>query len=287
MPFPWIAAAILAAAGAQAYSSKQASKSAQKIAQQQQEYLSGQYAPSKAFEEAQLEDYMKYMRPYYGDISDLWKQYGKGITEEQYKLTQDILQPTTRQMGGMMQAELTQPFQLPESVWQGTWQKARERTLGEYEPIERRTTQRLAATGGLGQGPAEALFKDIDLSKARSIENLAIEQALAEWNEKKAAKQQSYENIFRLLGGQGGVVQPQTQTGAIGGAIQPYTEIPQTGIDWGQATKTGIGTYDLLSRMFGTTPTMPTSTYASYLPTSTYGAQTPSQFFNIGQGGLF
>jgi len=139
--------------------------------------------------------------PEYGTQMELFKKYQEPYLESQEKLYSEIFEPTTRQIGGLLQADLTEPFQLDENVWTDIWQRARERTLGEFEPIERRTTQRLAGKGALDtSGQALKAFQDIDLSKAKSIEDLAVDQAIAEWTEKKSAKQQSYSNIFNYLG---------------------------------------------------------------------------------------
>lgn len=135
----------------------------------------------------------------------------KAYQEKQLKLFEDIFEPTSRQIGGLLQAQLTEPFQLPEDLWAKTWQKARERTMAEFAPVERRTTQRLAGIGGLDvHGQAQKLFGDIETQKVKSIESLAVEQAISEWTEKKQAKQQSFENVFKYLGYEPSVSTPTT-----------------------------------------------------------------------------
>ncbi len=125
----------------------------------------------------------------------------KPFYESQFSQYKDIFEPSSRELGGLLQAQLTQPFQLPEDVWTKSWQKARERTLGEFKPIERQATQRLAGTGALDtSGAAAKYFEKLDIAKAKSIETLAIDQAIAEWTEKKQASQLSKENMFRYLG---------------------------------------------------------------------------------------
>lgn len=132
---------------------------------------------------------------------EFYSETYKPYYESQFKQYKDIFEPSSRQLGGELQSQLTQPLQLPEDVWSKTWQKARERTLGEFEPIERQATQRIAGRGGLeASGAAGGYFEKLDVAKAKSIETLAIDQAIAEWSEKKQAKQQSTENMFRYLG---------------------------------------------------------------------------------------
>lgn len=134
-------------------------------------------------------------------------QYTQSPWEQQYH---DFLDPSIRQLGGQLQSDLTQPFSLPEEFWQGLWQKGRERTLNEYAPIDRRQTQRFASTGALdSSGQAQKWFGDLELSKAKSIEDLAIEQTLNEWNEKKMAKQQAITNMGNFVNSSGNWPQQQ------------------------------------------------------------------------------
>lgn len=156
-------------------------------------------------------------------FEDIYKPY----TTSQYGMWKDIYEPSSRQIGGLLQAQLTEPFQLPEDVWAKTWQKAREKTLGEYAPIERQATQRFASTGGLDtSGAAQKYFENLDFQKAKSIETLAIDQAIQEWQSKQQAKQQSIQNMFNYMQYQPsfGMELPTSQTVVTGG--QPEAANP-------------------------------------------------------------
>lgn len=149
----------------------------------------------------QLEQFETIEKPYAQKEFQLYTDVIEPFIKQQYGLASDVFLPTSRELGGKLQAELTEPFQLPEDVWNKTWTKARERTLQEYEPIERQASERFAGAGALeSSGRVGKYFENLDISKAKSIEDLAVNQAIQEWNEKKTAKQQSYENIFRYLG---------------------------------------------------------------------------------------
>lgn len=149
----------------------------------------------------------------------LYENISKPYAESQFKNYQDVFNPLVKQLGGSISNDLQNPMSLPEDEWSKIWQKTRERNSAEYAPIERQTSQRLAATGALdSSGQSQKAFRDIDLSKAKSIEDLAIQQALAEYNDKKAAKQSAYDNAFRFSGGAPAFQQPNsTATEA-----QPY-----------------------------------------------------------------
>lgn len=141
--------------------------------------------------------------PEYSKMMELFTKYQEPYLASQQKLYQDVFEPTSRQIGGVIQRDLTEPFQLPEDVWSKVWQKSRERTLGEYAPIEKRMTERFAGTGALDtSGQVQKWFGDVELSKAKSIEDLAVNQAIQEWTEKKMAKQQSIGNAFQFLTGE-------------------------------------------------------------------------------------
>ena len=222
-----ITAGALAAAGgvAAGVGASQASKQASEDAEAQRDWNTQQYAAAKELEQVQLQEYKDITVPYNQDLQKLWQEYGLPQTTEQYKIFGEQVLPAEKELATQLGANLTQPLQLPQEVWDKIWQQTREKTLAEYAPIEQRTTQRLASTGGIGGGPGESLFKDIELSKAKSIESMAIEQAINEWTEKKAAKQQSYENIFKMLGYTPGTTTPTTSTSAVG-TIQPYVNQP-------------------------------------------------------------
>jgi len=150
----------------------------------------------------------------------LFNTISKPYYTQQLQDYQNIYQPLAQSLGGKLSADLNEPFTLPEEEWSKIWQKGREKALAEYKPIERRMTQRFAGTGALdSSGQVQKAFKDVELSKAKTIEDLAISQSLAEWEEKKAAKQLSYENILRFQGHQPTRF-PINPTGSV--EAQPY-----------------------------------------------------------------
>lgn len=142
-------------------------------------------------------------QPYIQSQYDLERNIVQPRQLSEYNLYKDVFEPASRQLGGILQRELARPItelpsptrfnipelpevkQFPEKDWDKIWQKTKERTLNEYAPIEQRATQRLASSGGLESGAAQQLFKDIDTQKAKQIEDLAVTQALEEWNVKK------------------------------------------------------------------------------------------------------
>ncbi len=226
------------------------SEQAAENAQAQRDWETAQYGPAKELEKLQLEQYKNIQMPYTQDIYDLWKDYGKAQTTEQYKIFGDVGLPAERELATQLKESLTQPLSLPQDIWDKVWQQAREKSLAEYAPIEQRTSQRLAASGGIGQGPAESLFKDIELSKAKSIETIAIDQAISEWNEKKAAKQQAYENVFRLLGYTPSTTAPSTATSGVG-VQQPYVAQPYQTSGVGEGIASFINNVSPLASLMG------------------------------------
>lgn len=134
------------------------------------------------------------------EAKDLYENYTKPFTQEQFDLYRNLYEPGIRQLGGQLSQDLTQPFQLPQDVWDKVWQQGRERTLSQYAPIERAQTQRFASTGALdNSGQVNKFFGDLELSKAKSIEDLAVEQAIQEWTQKTQAKQQAISNYGNFL----------------------------------------------------------------------------------------
>ena len=238
-----------------ASAARESSQQAVQEAEIQRQWQAEQYAPTKALEALQLQQYKDITMPYQQSIYDLWKQYGQPQTAEQYKIFGEVGLPAERTLAEKLRAGLEQPLQLPQDIWDKIWQQAREKTYGEYAGVEQKTSQRLAATGGLGQGPAQSLFKDIELGKAKSIESLAINQAIAEWTEKKTAQQTAYENVFKLLGYTPGTTAPAVSTGAVG-TVVPYTAIPATTSGIPEGISTGLRLADLFAGLKTTaTPT--------------------------------
>jgi hypothetical protein len=141
----------------------------------------------------------------------LYENISKPYAESQFKNYQDIYNPLQQQFGQKISADLNNPMSLPEDQWTKIWQQAQQRNAEAYNPVMQKTSQRLAATGGLdNSGQAQNAFRQIDLSKAKSIEDLAINQALAEWQDKVSAKKTSYDNAFRFMGGTPQFQQPNS-----------------------------------------------------------------------------
>lgn len=139
--------------------------------------------------------------PEYQYQMDLFKQIQEPYMRSQFDLYNTSFAPAIKQAGETAMEGIKDPMALPENwkdtlfpqdYWDKTWQQSREKTLAEYAPIERQTSRRVAATGGIGQGPANQLFSDIEAKKAKSIETLAIDQAINQWQELKTAQAQAY-----------------------------------------------------------------------------------------------
>jgi hypothetical protein len=48
----------------------------------------------------------------------------------------------------------------------------------------------------LGQGPTEKYMQNLDLSQAKSMEDMAVDMAIQQWTEKKSAQQQATQNMM-------------------------------------------------------------------------------------------
>lgn len=142
--------------------------------------------------------------PEYQYQMDLFKQIQDPWMKSQYGLYKDVFEPQTRQLGGVLGEQLRQPLSLPEDVWANTWQKGKANVAAQYAPMEQKATERAAGSGMLGQGATEKYMQQLDLSKAKSIEDMSIDMAIQEWNEKKQAKQQAISNMMAFQG-----LQPQ------------------------------------------------------------------------------
>lgn len=137
----------------------------------------------------QMELFTKYQEPY---MAEKFKTFGG---TDGFQGTEQL----TRSLGGMLGEDIKNPLSLPEDVWSGLWTKAREKTLGEYKPIEQAATERFAGSGMMGSGPSQKYFQGLDISKAKSLEDMAIDMSIQEWTEKKAAKQSAYTNMQNYL----------------------------------------------------------------------------------------
>ncbi len=217
--------AAVASAGAAAYSSSQARKAAETQAEAGAAasaadiaYAKERGAPGFELEQAQVE---------------AWK---------------NIYGPMAGRVGPQLEAQLDEPFRLPQEYWQQVWQKGKERISAEYQPLMQKTTERVAGMGpGKLESPvAQKLFADIEKEKVRTIEDLAIDQTIAEWTEGVTAKQQAQENIFRFMG-----FQPSTGFAAPsvpGTYVPPIIPAGTTGI--GEGIKTGAR----IASLFGSQP---------------------------------
>lgn len=137
--------------------------------------------------------------PDYDYQKQLFSSIQEPYMQSQYKLYQDVFEPQMRSLGGILGEDLKNPMTLPEDVWANIWNKSREKTVGEYGKLKQGATERAAGSGMLGQGPTEKYMQQLDLSQAKSIEDLAVDTALAEWQERKSARQTAISNMSQFL----------------------------------------------------------------------------------------
>ncbi len=202
-------------------------------------------------QKAEYDLFKNVTEPYFTDLFANYQNYGipqekaqydlfKDVTDPQqrsnFALFQDVFEPSTRAMGGRLAADLTEPLQLPQDQWDKIWQTSKDRAVSAYEPISRQASQRFAGAGSLeSSGAVQNYFKDLDLSKAKNIEDLAVNQALQEWGQKINAKQQATENSFRFLG-----YQPagSNASGPAAPNVNPYGmfSLPAQNIPYGNST---------------------------------------------------
>lgn len=131
--------------------------------------------------------------------------------KSKYQQYLDLYQPLERQIGGKIGSELTTPrmpdtlnlpqFTLPEDQYSQLWQQGRERIVGGYQPLRQQASERAAGRGMLGQGPTEKYFQQLDLSQAKSLEDMAVDMAIQQWSDKKQMaelnfQQKSQEALF-------------------------------------------------------------------------------------------
>lgn len=200
--------------------------------------------------QAEFQDYMNITRPFQKKQSELFTDLGVPLLESQFQdymnlerpleqeqrnLVSDIFLPSTRSLGGKLASDLTSPFQFPQEDFNRAFQSAKTRTMEGFEPARRNLSNQLAARGVTSEmsGAAGKEFRDIDIQQARSIEQVAVEQALQEFNYTQQSKQQSIENMFRFLGRQPSFGSPSlpgfTPPGAPSGLALPN---PSTGNVW-------------------------------------------------------
>ncbi len=168
---------------------------------------------------ASQKDWIKFAQaPEYGQQMELFKKYQEPYLEKQYGLYEDIFEPQARELGGMLgdqladgpspyvtqlgdklSGQLDQPLSLPQSVWDSMWQQAKGRTAAEYGGARQSATERAAGSGMLGQGPTEKYMQALDVSQAKSLEDIAVDMAIAEWNEKKGAQQTAIQNMQNFI----------------------------------------------------------------------------------------
>ena len=65
--------------------------------------------------------------------------------------------------------------------------------MGQYEPIRQQASERAAGRGMLGQGPTEKYFQQLDLSQAKSLEDMAVDMAIQQWSDKKQAAEMNWQ----------------------------------------------------------------------------------------------
>lgn len=135
--------------------------------------------------------------PEYGAQMDLFNTIQKPYMQEQLKNYQDIYSPDTQQLGAVLARDLANPISDP--LWGKVWQQTKERTMAPFDTQSRQMSQRFASTGALNSsGQVNKAFQQLDYNKQKSIEGIAIDQAIAEWQ----AKQQAISNMNNFIQGQ-------------------------------------------------------------------------------------
>ncbi len=163
----------------------------------------------------------------------------KEFQERQLALFKDVFDPQLRAFAPRIQQQLDQPLSLPQEVFDELFQRGRERIGREFGVLEEKTTQRLAGAGPgvLRGGQAQQLFGEIERERVRSVEDLAIDQAIFEFQEKKIAQQQAFENAFRFIGGAPTIGQAQVPSiPSAPGFIPPPIPEASSGLSEGLST---------------------------------------------------
>ena len=264
-----VAAAAAIGGGLAAYSSRQKSKSAKSAAEAQRDFLSMEAAPSRELEKLQLEDYKGIYRPQAEKQRDIFLQYAdpeaelanKVFTEEGALFT-DVYSPSFRAAGERAVGDLGEDFGLPQELADQAFQQGQRRINEGYAPFREAASQRLAAGGSLGSGIAEQVFAKLDDAQLQDLADFAFERAMAEFEIKRTGRQQSLDNVLRLLGlapsptAPGRSVAPTSQS-AVGQRL-PYLDdlytppIPKVGINWGEVAQGAIGGAKAIGGMGGT-----------------------------------
>ena len=189
--------------------------------------------------------------------------------QAQLDLFRDVFDPGIRDLEPQIRAGLEQPQSLPREILDELFQRGRERIGREFEGLTEKTTQRLAG-GGPGKlrgGAAQQIFADIEQERVQSIEDLAIDQAIFEFEDRRFAQQQALENAFRFLGGAPSVGTPSVPSiSSPAPFVAPQLPLQSTGI--GEAAQTGLR----LASLFGTPEISGTGTGTSGIRTD------PNQF---------
>ena len=128
--------------------------------------------------------------------------------KSKYQQYLNLYEPLERQIGGKIGSELATPrmpatldlpqvnfpqFTLPEDQYNQIWQQGRERISGGYQPLRQQASERAAGRGMLGQGPTEKYFQQLDLSQAKSLEDMAVDMAIQQWSDKKQAAEMNWQ----------------------------------------------------------------------------------------------
>jgi len=137
--------------------------------------------------------------PEYDEQMEMFQDIQKPWIYGQSELYKDIFEPQMRELGGLLGDRMKQPLTLPEDVWSNLWQKGQSNVLNQYDNLRDKGSERAAGRGMLGQGPTENYMQNLDLQQAKSIDDMAVEMAMMEWNEKKMAQQQATGNMMNYL----------------------------------------------------------------------------------------
>ena len=157
-------------------------------AEAQRDWLTEMYAPQKEYQQGQL---------------DLFK---------------DVFSPLTKQLGG----ELGNMFSADNSgISNASWTQGRNRIEDYYGGVEQKASEVFAGSNMLGSGISNKYFtEELPGMKAKSMEDLAVDQVLNDYNMKNT-------NISQMLSFLG-------KTPSVSTVNQPYTS---TNINWGELLK--------------------------------------------------
>jgi len=176
---------------------------------------------------------------------EMWQEYAKPYAEMSFdrfkseeSLYKDVFEPTSRQVGGYLGEQLGKETEYPEfqqKDWDNIWRSTQEKTRSAFAPMKLKASERFAGGGALeSSGQVEKALREIETQEAKTLEDQAFEQSLAEFEEiqqyeygKYGAEQteqaKQIENMFRYLG--------YTPAGGGAGAWGATQNIPYVGMD--------------------------------------------------------